>query len=1004
MKKFLFSLFALGIWSSYIGQIIFNVNTPSAIAGYQPTSLGVAQQTGGWTIIPDLTDPANSVTGQLVLVDDGSVNPTLGCNALINGGDVIGKIALIDRGACNFGLKALNAQDEGAIAVVIINNIPGGGTTNPGGSAESATIDIPVVMIPYEAGQDILPYLSTGVEVFIGSLPPVDNDLFMKYGFAAIQDGTNNPKGPYYQTPISQIQPLTFYGNVNNNGLLNQTGVTVNTTISSVGFSTSSTAEPLLAPSNSVLLSSLATFTPTPSVNAYTVLFESAGNETDENNFNNTKSATYHITDYIYALDSGSITGGWFGNGYAYKCVNAFDIFTTTELSSIDVIIRNSSVAGAQLRGILYQESGGVINQIAVTPYYTLTSSDVANQAIVNLTFINAITLTAGVRYFAGFETPGNNGNNYDVVVSTSGINYNEMSFNVSEQNELLAMPVTPMIRMNFTPCNGGSTISWTMYDMGGGNNVACNCNGTVNLSVENNSFVSLYNQGTETVDQSIDVSNLNTVQITNICPGFYTLFGYDECGTKNDSIALTIYTSDFTASAVGIEASSCTATDGAVWVTLNCPMCFNGIDHSISWTGPSNGSTAIIASGSANTTINNLPAGDYTFQINSLNNPTCTPLLLDVTIGEPGLQATMQANNASDCATPNGTIVVDYSASSGSHIISWSGPTNGNTTLPSGNGSYTISNLMTGNYSINIEDLVNSNCTSFDGNIFVGADLVTQDICVVTVDETTSNHNIIFWEKPANMDAIDSFYVYREITLNNYQIIGALGADELSLFEDFGANPNASSYKYKITALDTCGNEGPLSIYHKSIHLQYLGLGNFQWTQYEIENTPNQVASYNIYRDDNATGNWQILPNGVIPGSQQTYTDVMYASFPNALYRVDVNWLNGNECTATRANINTSRSNTKGTVAAPVDAIYETFEQLINVYPNPATDWVAVNLPAVLVGKTYTLTNSMGQVMQKNTLTSTQVDINMGDLANGIYYLQVETTVGSVTKKIVKQ
>jgi hypothetical protein len=295
------------------------------------------------------------------------------------------------------------------------------------------------------------------------------------------------------------------------------------------------------------------------------------------------------------------------------------------------------------------------------------------------------------------------------------------------------------------------------------------------------------------------------------------------------------------------------------------------------------------------------------------------------------------------------------------------------------------------------------NNCQNTDDVTITVLTSPIQEVCVVTVDELLADHNIVFWEKPANLGNIDSFYVYREISTNFYQKIGAKHVSELSEYYDYGANPNSTSYRYKISTIDTCGNESDFGLFHESIHLLYIGSGNFFWTYYNIENTPNQVASYNFWRDNAGDGsNWQILQT--VSGTSNTFTDVDYVNYPNAIYRVDLNWINQNECTATRANINTSRSNTKGTVAAPVDAIYETFEQLINVYPNPATDWVAVNLPAVLVGKTYTLTNSMGQVMQKNTLTSTQVDINMGDLANGIYYLQVETTVGSVTKKIVKQ
>ena len=55
--------------------------------------------------------------GELVLVDDGSANPTFGCEASPAGADA-GKVALVDRGACAFEIKVKNAEDAGATAVV----------------------------------------------------------------------------------------------------------------------------------------------------------------------------------------------------------------------------------------------------------------------------------------------------------------------------------------------------------------------------------------------------------------------------------------------------------------------------------------------------------------------------------------------------------------------------------------------------------------------------------------------------------------------------------------------------------------------------------------------------------------------------------------------------------------------------------------------------------------------------------------------------------------------
>ncbi len=59
------------------------------------------------------------VTADLQLVNDGTALPTEGCNAIAS---VAGKIAVIRRGTCPFVDKIQNAQDAGAVAVIVINH------------------------------------------------------------------------------------------------------------------------------------------------------------------------------------------------------------------------------------------------------------------------------------------------------------------------------------------------------------------------------------------------------------------------------------------------------------------------------------------------------------------------------------------------------------------------------------------------------------------------------------------------------------------------------------------------------------------------------------------------------------------------------------------------------------------------------------------------------------------------------------------------------------------
>ena len=173
MKKTLLTLSVFGATMMLQAQIIFNVLAPAQFEGnYEMT------HASDWALTPDLADPANAVTGELAFASDGSAADSLGCLTLTNGPDIAGKIAVIYRGTCQFGTKALNANVAGAIAVVIINNAPG----SPVGMAEGddgGQVTIPVVMISQETGALLRTAIENGeVEAFIGNkLGLFDHDL-----------------------------------------------------------------------------------------------------------------------------------------------------------------------------------------------------------------------------------------------------------------------------------------------------------------------------------------------------------------------------------------------------------------------------------------------------------------------------------------------------------------------------------------------------------------------------------------------------------------------------------------------------------------------------------------------------------------------------------------------------------------------------------------------------------------------------------------------------------
>ena len=121
MKKNYFLAMLIMGCSIVKAQVVLTVNAPSANAGvYTPHTWAGGQDAAGWGVA-DLTIPSNSVTGILLLAEDGSADNT-GCNTLTNASAMAGKIAVINRGLCGFADKAINAQNAGAIGIIIVNN------------------------------------------------------------------------------------------------------------------------------------------------------------------------------------------------------------------------------------------------------------------------------------------------------------------------------------------------------------------------------------------------------------------------------------------------------------------------------------------------------------------------------------------------------------------------------------------------------------------------------------------------------------------------------------------------------------------------------------------------------------------------------------------------------------------------------------------------------------------------------------------------------------------
>jgi hypothetical protein len=148
-----------------INQVVVNSPSPATLR---------AQGTANW----GAATTVQGVTGDVALVTDGTAPTTDGCQAIQ--GSLAGKVALIDRGLCDFTVKVKNAQTAGAIAAIIANTLGRDSIITMGGA--DASINIPAVFIGNTDGDSLKALLAAGavnVTVRKTDPPPVmrDGDL-----------------------------------------------------------------------------------------------------------------------------------------------------------------------------------------------------------------------------------------------------------------------------------------------------------------------------------------------------------------------------------------------------------------------------------------------------------------------------------------------------------------------------------------------------------------------------------------------------------------------------------------------------------------------------------------------------------------------------------------------------------------------------------------------------------------------------------------------------------
>jgi len=312
--------------------------------------------------------------------------------------------------------------------------------------------------------------------------------------------------------------------------------------------------------------------------------------------------------------------------------------------------------------------------------------------------------------------------------------------------------------------------------------------------------------------------------------------------------------------------------------------------------------------------------------------------------------------------------------------------------------------------YTVSVTDT--NSCVNTDQvTVYLSQPYEDEEICLVSVDSETEK-NMVIWEKTENAGII-SYNIYREGSL-----IGTSSYDDLSVFVDTEVSPRRRSYLYKISVVDTCGNESELSSYHKPLFLQYVSSDNgvnLAWSDYEIEDGAIDFISYTVYRGTDSTALSPIEEN--IPVEINNFTD----DDPLALetkyyYRVagvktaicDPADLIGKKAgtgpySQSMSNIEDNRLQTR------INDLREEMNNL-KIYPNPFRNQTrityALDKPSDVRIEIYNLLGARTTdiVNMKQDPGEFSYDLSAPDLgvAEGVFYLRFTVNGNTIVKKMI--
>lgn len=279
---------------------------------------------------------------------------------------------------------------------------------------------------------------------------------------------------------------------------------------------------------------------------------------------------------------------------------------------------------------------------------------------------------------------------------------------------------------------------------------------------------------------------------------------------------------------------------------------------------------------------------------------------------------------------------------------------------------------------------------------------LYPQAPCYTSVDDL-SRSNVIKWYPSSYPKNVVTLNFLRETNPNVFEQVGSAPVTngvfydtDTTLSTPFTGNPNKGSYRYKLQAVNDCGNSSPVSAEPTA---PTLFIEKNENTFTVVKGYVNEYRYY-LMRDDNNDGNWHIVDSAQTDSTLHIFTDHDYEAFKNtATWRIQTVFEIG--CIESQAPLYSNIVPVR-TVITGIDEAQLNVSVVMS--PNPASDKLLIASSQFQLNAVE-IYNAVGSLVYKsNHVSGNRSVVNVTDFNAGVYIVKVVTSKGIVNKKLIIQ